>query len=314
MWYLVIGGCVLMLAAAVVIVIRRRRRRGVPISIVALRSSPRRLTEADVRAACRKAMGMAVGVQRLEPDANTVCYLVTTESAPPVGIIDSSVPYADADSLRESAERSSHPTTRGAIANHAAWIGVDAMGVDSASVGSDDRSAIYGYLGKIAAALLDEESLLLWLPADNLVGGIDATTPATLRSGKVASVFGVSDFNDRITSVKTDDAAIAGAIAEAQRRLPEFCAALESPGGAESALFKARFKTSDGGHEYVWLTFSRMGEGDIRGEIVNHPLDPSIPKKGSIAAITLDEIVDWAYVDRTGKSHGLFVERLLSSR
>lgn len=310
MIYAVIGLCVVLLVAAAVIVIRRRRS-GMPISIVLIRRTPTQLSEARVREVCGGSIAAPFGVEEMNPDPQTQLFLVAGESAPPLGIINCSKPYADADSLDASAERASHPTARDAIRNHSAWMSVDAMGIDSARVKKENRKKVYTLLGPPAAALMDEDVLLVLLPAENLMCAADDRTQDAMKRGNFLSLFENSDLNDGVTHVTPGDEAIERAIAEAQRRLPEFIDALELPGRASKAMFKAKFATSTEHPEFVWVGYTGMTEAGLRGKILNNPLDPSIPKKGQSVEIPLDRIVDWFYVDPAGKDHGLFVERLL---
>lgn len=313
LWIIIAAAVIVPLLAVVAFVVIRKRNAG-PISVVMLRTTPRRLTEADVRAAFRRVHKRDPQIQKIAADPTTDCWLVVDEELPPVGIIDSRRMYADKEDMERTASRLEHPTTRAALVGHTAWVSVDAMGVNS-SIGKKKRAAVYGLLGPLAAELVDQQCMLLYLPAEDRVAQPGEKAEELLREGKTAELFGDADLHAPLFQVEKQDEAINKAIEEARRRLPEFCMAYERLGDKANAMIKGRFKTDDdGGNEYVWLSVLGMTDDGFAGTVENNPIAPMIPPKGSRVEIKLDDIVDWAYVDEKGNGDGLFVDRILIGR
>lgn len=318
MLYAFIGlGIAAVVILAILLFLRRRRQRNAgPISIVLLRSSPRRFSEADLRAIFRRIHKHDPQIQKLSPDHTTDAFLMMGDGLPPLAVVDSRRQYADKPDLEQTAAHHDHPTLRNAIVNHTAWISIDAMGVN-ASVNREDRALIYTLLAPLAAEFLDDKCMLLYLPAEDRVAEPGENAERLLREGRVAELFGDDELHSPLIHVEKDDAAINNAIKEAQTRLPEFCSAFDRLGEDSEALFKARFKTSDpegDGHEYIWCRATSLAAAGFTGVVLNHAVDPAVPTKDSTVTVKLDDIVDWTYVDERQKPHGMFVDRILMSR
>jgi uncharacterized protein YegJ (DUF2314 family) len=311
----VVAGAVM----AVVVVgawLRRRRarhKRG-PVSIAIFRTRPRGFTEADIRGAVRRALGVEADVKTLPFDANTKGLAIVTESLPPLAVIDSARGYLDPGEVETVAAGCEDPRLREAIRTHAAWVSIDAMGIDRLRP-REDRVLIYQrLLGKIAAELLDDDSLVLYAPAEGRFGRVEADTGARLAAGEFAQVFGDDSLNAPIIQVEDDDKAINAAIATAQRRLPEFLEAVERLGDKAEALVKVRFVDDEGEGEHMWAKVLSVRAGVVTAEVVNRPGNPKLPGEGAVVTIDNAAVSDWAYLDAKGKPQGMFVERVLRER
>lgn len=316
LYILIAAGLAVVLVLGILLVLRRRRRKNAgPISIVLLRTSPRGFTEADIRAIFRRVQKKEAQIQKLAPDPTTDAYIVMVENLPPLAVIDSRRQYADKADLEETASRHDHPALRNATVNHTSWVSIDAMGVN-ASVSREDRAMIYSLLAPIAAELLDDKCMLLYLPAEDRVAEPSENTELLLREGKVAELFGDDELHAPLIHVEKDDSAINNAIKEAQTRLPEFCSAFDRLGERSEALFKARFKTGgdDDSNEYIWIKAQSLAAAGFTGIVLNNAVDPAVPTKDSSVTVKLDDIVDWAYIDEKKAPHGMFVERVLHAR
>lgn len=312
---LIIGVVAVVLIAVTAIIIRRRVGRNGPISIVMLRSAPRRLSEADVRGAYRRALGKEPQLQAIPmPDGLTNGYLLISDDLPPLAVIDSTRGYMSAEDARACASRMEHPVARAALVDHTAWVSVDAMGIKPSQIKGEDRAMVYTLLGKVAAELYDDQCLLLYLPADDRVAEPGPDVEKHLRDGTMAELFGDDSLHAPLFRVEKDDEQINSAMAEARRRLPELIAAFEQRGEACHAMFKAAFPTGNDDNEYIWLTLQRVGDNELTGTIENPPIDPAIPPKGSSVSIPIDRVADWAYLDGQDKPIGLFVDRVLLKR
>lgn len=309
----------LVLTLAVLLFLRRRRQRrdSAPISIVMLRNSPRNFSEADIRATFQRVNNRELQIQKISPHPSTDAYLVMAEGLPPLAVLDSRRQYAPPEDLALTSLHSEHPVLRDALLNHTAWVSIDVMGVNSASVSRQDRAVIYGVLGRIAAELVDDRCMLLYLPAEERVAEPGPEAERRLREGKIAELFGDHELHAQMFLTTKEDEAINAAIKEAQTRLPEFCAAFERLGAACEGLFKARFRIGgedSGSNEYIWCKAESLAAAGFTGVVLNHAVDPNVPGKDTIVTVKLDDIVDWMYIDESKKAHGMFVERVLMSR
>lgn len=312
---IIIGVSVVFFVGIIVVLMRRRGRNNGPISIVMLRSTPRRFSESDVRGAYRRSLGKEPELQTIPmPDGLTNGYLLMSDELPPLAVIDSTRGYLEPDEAREVANRLEHPTARSAMVDHKAWVSVDAMGVKPSQIKGEDRAMVYTLLGKIAAELYDDGCLLLYLPADSRVAQPGPTVEQQLRDGRVAELFGDDSLQAPMFQVEKEDAQINAAIAEARRRLPEFILAFEERGERTKAMFKAAFPTKGADNEYIWLKLQRVDDNALTGTIENPPIDPSIPPKGSSVTVPIDRLADWAYLDNKEEPVGLFVDRILIKR
>ncbi len=287
-----------------------RRRNSGPVSIVLMRSSPRRLTETDVRGAVRRATGVEPKLHQIPVDTTTNGYAVMADELPTIFIVDSARTYMDPDEVERSAMGCEDPRARDAIRAHKAWVSVDAKGA-SGKLTRDERYKAYDMLlGKVAAQLLDDQCLLVYAPAEGRFGPCTQETESMLSGGRVGELLGDDALNTPIVQVGCDDAKIEAAIKKARERLPEFVAAFERRGAASEAIVKARFAAGDEA-EHMWAKVLAVNGGSFEAQILNRPAHPGLPKEGQRVVIKPDEVSDWAYLDENGKGQGMFVERVL---
>lgn len=181
---LVITLCFVLVAVAMVFFWwRRRRARGFgPLSIVMLLTKPRRLTDADVRSAYRRAFSREPELNRMQPDETTDAILLTGESAPPLAVIDSCGPGRQLKQLEQVVAACEHPDARAGIQGHKAWVSVDAMGVDPSRISASERQMVYTLLGKLGGESIDDDCTLLYQPAEQRIG-----RPVPERGGSAAA-------------------------------------------------------------------------------------------------------------------------------
>lgn len=88
------------------------------------------------------------------------------------------------------------------------------------------------------------------------------------------------------------------AVAQARETLGEFIKTLKHPKPGQSGFaVKARFETSDGMFEAIWLTDVTFNGMEFEGTIANEPLHVAYLKKGLQQAVLKSDVVDWSYVD-----------------
>ena len=298
----------------------RRKRRPPPrlVSIILHRSRPAGLSEAQVCAACKRALGITVTARRVKVDKQSTRFDVMSDEIPPVTIVDSSCAYTGERSLEDDASRMEHLGVRKAFSRAAAWVSVDALDVPARSTRRQIDMIYAGLLAPIAAELLDKHCVLRHPGTDNLVALPGPLTRRLLREGRLDELFGDADVNAPMLRVAADYEAIAKAMGEAKRRLPELIAAWEELGSKTSALIKCRFpqegSPDNSKIEYMWLSVQGYVNGSFSAKVENHPLNPDAPRKGATVEVKSGAIVDWAYLDGSGKPVGMFVEPLLAKR
>jgi len=115
---------------------------------------------------------------------------------------------------------------------------------------------------------------------------------------------------DPTFDIEADDPVMAAAIAEAQRTLPEFLAALDDPPRGASD-FTIKFPL--GGWEHIWVG-NLWREGDrIVGDLANSP-EQEGHRLGERVSVPLAEITDWAYRAPDGVMQGHRTTRVLFSQ
>ncbi len=318
MWWAIGGGIVVGVALAAWLIRRRIASNRNPISIVMLRSRPANLAEADVRQACRRAYGSDPReIHRIDlPDGAGHSLVAVFDDKPSIGVIVCAKPYMSPEEAEATAADLEHPVTRQAMTGHVAWVSVDVMGSTEIRHTSEVLAGAHGFLAPLAAELIDDACLLLYLSASKKVAEPGEKAEAMLREGRLAELFGDAELHAPMLHAREGDPQIARAMAEAKRRLPEFVMAFERAGGTGDFLFKARYSIGpDGsGDEYVWLRLEAIERDAFVGTIENNTDDPAIPKKGARDRVPIDRVADWGYADETGEMQGVFVDRILMSR
>ena len=311
-------------AAAVMLIVllvclalsRRKRRRGdAIIAVVQLRAAPRNLTEADVRGAIRRVLKVEATVIEA-PTPNGMpgrAFAAAGSEMPPLVVIDCAGPYMSDEDRARNMEKFEHPSVREGIERHKAWLSVDALGTTSAATSGERRRNIYNVLTALALELSDDDCLLVYLPAEPAMGPPGQEGLRWLAEGARSGKFDSGELGAPVYGVEEADAQINDAMTEAKRRLPEFCSACKAGGANFEGMVKVGFSTSDDGEEYLWIEVDGMTDSGFSGRIENHPVDESIPKKGTRVEVKFDDVVDWVYRDGE-RSRGLFVDRVLLAR
>lgn len=191
---------------------------------------------------------------------------------------------------------------RQAVLDHRAWLSVDVLH------GAEDEVAVqraYGYIAKLQAELVDENTLAImcpgmsWgVPADpGLEDKLRAPDPlAAVQRPELLPVYRVSP----------DDAAVKAAVAEARSRWPEFVRVFESRDIAQ--MFSVKAPISDGANtEFMWLAVERI-EGDmIYGCLDNDPANLVNLKPGDPLRVPVSDVCDWLYTNEGGYVGGFSI-------
>ncbi|MCA3004718.1 MAG: DUF2314 domain-containing protein [bacterium] len=323
MWWNIGGGVVVVVLAVVaVLVIRARRARSAgPLSIVMLRATQRRLTEAQVRSAARRhGGGLEVHVMPMDGESIGLqgqVLIVGRCEMGAVTILDVEVPYLPPEERERQAAKAAHRLVRRAISEHGAWMGVDLVAQRPLRT-LGDRLAGYAVLLPLARELDDEQTLAMYLPADGRFAPPGeagfAWLEQSIAAGRLLEM--PEHLEARMMYVEEDDKEIVAAKAEAKRRLPELLRAWEERGTDSNAMVKACFAVPDDSDvaEFMWVKVTAIEGWQVTGTLENPPTDERLPEKGSVVSVNLDEVVDWACLTEKDKAVGLFVERILMKR
>jgi uncharacterized protein YegJ (DUF2314 family) len=292
----------------------RRMKRDKPIlSIVLMRSTPRRLTDADARGIFRRALKAEVELHPIPmPDGHTTGFAAVIPNLPPLALIDSHVPYWGPDESIADYQQLEHPQAREAYRSHTAWCAVDLMGDYPADAQLSEK--LLRLIARVAAELHDENVTLLMLRDTDQLALPDEKTEAMLKEGRLAELFADDSLVRPLIHVSADDQAINAAMAEARTRVPELLSAFQrqGPKADPPVMFKARFVTSENTHEYTWCRMTGSEATHLVGITENVASSPGVPQKGETVRVALDDIVDWAYFTPNGKAQGFFVERIIN--
>jgi uncharacterized protein YegJ (DUF2314 family) len=298
---------------------RRMRATGALVSVVVLRSRPIEFTEADVRGAFRRVFGEEPTVMPIQPDENCkVLMLVPGKDsrAVPLAVLCATRPYTEPGEAERVAQNAEHPEVRRALLEHTSWVSVDAAGLPP-TIDDAQQRMVHTLLARFATEFIDEHSLLLYQPRTQRVALPTPENIDLLRQHRDDEVFADGDVNQPMVNVKPDDAQIQRAMDEAQRRVDECLEAFRARGEQAEVMLKLRFdlRTPGGASaEYIWSRLVRVSGRQVTCEILNNPIDASVPKKGEQITVGADRVVDWMYIDEKGEAQGAIVERLLKSR
>jgi uncharacterized protein YegJ (DUF2314 family) len=122
-----------------------------------------------------------------------------------------------------------------------------------------------------------------------------------------------------MNSFSGDDPEINAAIAEAQRRLPEFRRALDIDARRlipqiEGSLVKARFESVITHKiEHMWLEDAGFDGDMIVGTLASEPHDIPDHSKGDWVTVSPEAVSDWAYREG-GRTFGGFTIRIMQKR
>ncbi len=317
MWWIIgiVAGLVVVGVVAYFVYVRGNSSEA-PLSIVFLRRSYRNIKQPELRQAFRGAFNAEPEIHALDgPHIKGGAFAVSGEF-PPIAVIDCNVPYSSVEDLEHVLDRIEHPEARKAIAEHAAWFSVDALGIGK-RLSKKERMLAYQPLILVAAKLFDGDSMMIYLPREERFGPGGSPGFKWLIDSAEAGEFVDTGLEAPVIYVEADDKKIKRAMKEAKMRLPEFCSAFERRGTACHGLIKAGFSKDDpedSSLEYIWVEVTEATDSGFTGTIQNHPIAERISPMGSTVNIKLDDIVDWAYVDEKEEPHGMFVDRILLAK
>ncbi len=293
---------VVLIAAIVFWWLRRRRPR--LISLVALLREPATFDSAVLAQVAGKAWKADLGDGESEGTDGFVAgvELMNTIMHNERMFLVNSFPVPYTEDVEQAAAGIADLRIRSLYCQHQAWFSCDALGVDGRTSEEEIRKW-YRQLGRLFAALLDENCLLIYLPDSGLAFPINEDTTMALRSkdpvGSLQETLTVP-----IIEVAADDPLMTQAVAKARRGWPQFVAAFEANAGEN---FAVKAPVTHGNHtEFIWLGVTSIEGDKVYGELANDPGDLGPLKLGSKVSVQVADINDWCYLDTKGNLTGGF--------
>ncbi|UZE48569.1 DUF2314 domain-containing protein [Rhodopseudomonas sp. P2A-2r] len=101
---------------------------------------------------------------------------------------------------------------------------------------------------------------------------------------------------DGVISVRSNDAAMAAAMARADRELDAFLGiAAAPPAGAQHFSVKVRLPVGKESNEYIWIHPFTHDSGKFVGKVANTPRNFTYLALGDRLAFERKDVVDWSY-------------------
>lgn len=263
-------------------------------------SAPRVVAKEHLESACRRAFGRPPEETFVKRPGGTVRIDGYTLLALPV-------PEPMVEKVDEMAAEIRELRMQVAFREHRAYVIVSCQGRPPSS----SREEAYGYVGRFAAALIDETTTLVYSP--ELIRGslTNEETVEGLRSGDPLSALRSVTF-DAIGLVPREDPRMVAAVAEARRRLPEFVEAVRSGDDLGLCLVKGPF-TDGTNTEFMWVAPTAIVGEAIRGILANEPFRVRGLRKGATVEIAFGDVADWFYPGEDGMV-GPFTEGIVNEK
>ena len=209
-------------------------------------------------------------------------------------------PYTE--DVEKAAESIADLRIRSLFCEHRAWFSCDAMGVDGRTPEEEVR-LLYQLLGRLFAELLDENSLLIFLPDSSQAFAINEDTEMALRSEDPLTQLQETLLVPFI-EVAEDDPLMKQAVVKARESWPQIIKAYEANLGNN---FSVKAPVTHGGNtEFIWISVTSVEGERIYGELGNEPANLGSLKLGSKVCVPIAELNDWCYVDPKGNLVGAF--------
>ena len=189
------------------------------------------------------------------------------------------------------AARASDRHLKHEVANHQAWLSVDLLG----DVPPDELEDVYRVIGRLMAALADNDCVALYCPEADRLSAPDAGLMARLRGEWPPDLFEQPYFPT--PGLADTDPRMRAAVAEARRRWPEFVAAFEERRPGQSFAVKAKVTEPNGASEYLWLAVTALEGDGIYGILDNEPVLLRHRHRGDRTRVLVSSLQDWMTFD-----------------
>jgi uncharacterized protein YegJ (DUF2314 family) len=211
-------------------------------------------------------------------------------------------PYMD--DPEEAAQSISELRLRKAVREHSAWLSVDLLG----DYQPGDLATIYRTIGKLTAALADDDCLAIFAPATGQLNNFDEETREQLCGDDPLELFETSS-HPPVVPVSGDDPRLRVAVAKARKKWPEFVAGFERRQPDQTFSVKARIGDEDTA-EFMWVSVTGLEHGWIYGRLDNDPIELSSIRCGDRVRVQVEDLNDWLYTNGDEMIGGFTIEVL----
>jgi uncharacterized protein YegJ (DUF2314 family) len=164
---------------------------------------------------------------------------------------------------------------------------------DSGDIHPAELDEAYQWMGRLIAELADSDCLAIFSPTTDQLNIYDAALEDQLRSKHPLDVFAEPTFLP-VVEIDQQAASVQLAIAEAQRRWPEFERAFGCRKREQFFAVKAPFCQNDV-TEFMWLIVTAIEHNVIYGRLDNDPVGVSRLRHGDVVRVSVDHVNDWLF-------------------
>ncbi len=306
-----LGGILLAIVGGIVYLRIRKRRRHRLISFVGLLREPINFDPAVLAHVAGKAWQADLGDGTSEGANGFVAGagLLNTIIYDGRMFLINSFPSPYVDQVEKASESIVDLRIRSLFCEHQAWFSCDALGV----VGTTSAETVcewYQRLGKLFAELLDDHSLLIYLPDTGRAYPINEETESALRSPDPITAL-QETLTVPIIQVSNDDPLMVQAVEKAREGWPTFIAAFEARAGTDFSI-KAPI-TRDENTEFIWVSITSVEGDNVYGVLGNDPHNLGSLKIGSKVSVPIADLNDWCYLDSDGNMAGGFTVKAVQA-
>ncbi|MCA9103344.1 MAG: DUF2314 domain-containing protein [Planctomycetales bacterium] len=151
----------------------------------------------------------------------------------------------------------------------------------------------YRWMGRLIAELADSDCVAIFSPATDQMSVFDAEIEDQLRRKHPLDVFAETTLLP-VVEIDQQAASVQSAIAEAQRRWPEFERAFGRRGDDQFFAVKAPFCQGDL-TEFMWLVVTAVENGVVYGRLDNDPAGITRLRRGDVVRVAVDHVNDWLF-------------------
>ncbi len=280
------------------------------VSLVALLSKPRPLSQQQVIAAATRAFKLTFfdspnarcAVLPVPHPQTTLFAVVMPEIQ--LGVVSCSHPYVHNPAA--TAARLPVGYLKHVMATHGAWISIDRMGA------ALDAATAYPYIAKLFAEMLGPDCLGVLATEDSRFNVYSPAMADILRGPDPLAIFS-QQYQLPLIHVQPQDAEMRAAEQEARERWGEFVAAFARRKQGQNFSVKAPLPTADAGQEFVWIEVRQLHPDRIIGALANTPINVPGKQFGDAVQVAVDQVEDWMYT-RDRDIVGGFTVKVLAAR
>jgi len=204
-------------------------------------------------------------------------------------------PYCPAEYLEQALSEFPEMRQKKVVKEHRAFLAIDLQFPKAPRKSVKDDC--YRRMCRFAAEFVDENCMGVYLPETGHLRPYDDDVVKALKSEQPLQELEKWG-NPPVMPIEGDDPRLLAAVAEAQRRWPEFLLAFQHRDPNQTFSVKTPF--TDGEHtEWMWVVVSSIREELLEGSLGNTPFDVRNIHEGDRVTVRVAEIGDWVYQDGT---------------